>query len=107
VQKTVGTKDTVMRITEKTQLWGMPALELIVTSVGTDEVYFVENEWDIADHAAYDETLYCIDAGTLVRMHRPLIGESLILTVTEAFFNSMAIGDKVAPAAGGVLVMHV
>lgn len=37
-------KDTVLRVEEKTDLWGLEALRLNVTAVGSDEVYFVENE---------------------------------------------------------------
>ena len=43
VKKTTAVKDTLMRVEEKTELWGNPALRLNVTGVGTDEVYFVEN----------------------------------------------------------------
>ena len=49
VKKTTAAKDTLMRVEEKTELWGLPALRLNVTGVGNDEVYFVENEWDIND----------------------------------------------------------
>lgn len=92
-----------MRIVAKTARWGMPALVLTVTAVGKDELWFVESEWDINDNAPYDETLYETKPGTLVRMRRPLIGESLIMTVDKALYDSLALGAKVAPAAGGAV----
>ena len=43
VKKTTAARDTLLRVEEKTELWGSPALRLNVTGAGTDEVYFVEN----------------------------------------------------------------
>lgn len=103
--KTTAKKDTVMRIAAKTAKWGMPAVELTVTAVGKDECWFVESEWDINDNAPYDETKYLTEPGTLVRMHRPLIGESLVMTVEKSLYDALSEGDRVSPAAGGVIAM--
>lgn len=101
VVKATTKKDTVLRVATKTAKWGMPALELTVTAVGKDELWFVESEWDINDNTPYDETKYLTEPGTLVRMHRPLIGETMVMTVEKALFDSLSEGDKVSPAAGG------
>lgn len=103
VVKTTAAKDTVFRIVEKTAKWGMPAIVLTVTETGKDEFWFVESEWDINDNAPYDETKYETPVGTLVRMHRPTIGEELIMTVEKALYDTLNVGGKVAPAAGGVV----
>lgn len=80
-KKVTATKDTVMRVEEKTTLWGKDALRLDVVSVGSDEVFLTENEWDINDSEEYDEANYEIKIGDKVRMHRPLIGEQMIVSV--------------------------
>lgn len=101
VEKTTAKKDTVLRVVEKTAIWGMPAVELTVTAVGKDECWLVESEWDINDNAPFDETRYVTEPGTLVRMHRPLVGESLVMTVDKTLYDALAVGGAVSPAAGG------
>lgn len=103
VVKTVGAKDTVMRVAEKTTLWGMPAVVLTVTGVGGAEVYFVESEWDINDVTMYDEARYATMPGTLTRMHRPTIGEQLIMSVDQSVYDMLYEGQSVSPAAGGTI----
>lgn len=103
VKKTNGAKDTVMRVAEITELWGEPAIVADVISVGTDEVFFVENEWELYFDKNYDTAKYSVPAGHLVKMHRPLIGEQLIFTVSEELSRALAIGAKIAPAAEGTV----
>ena len=79
----------------------MPAVVLNVTAVGGDEIYFVEAEWYIHDHTMYDETKYVTEPGTLTRMHRPLVGEQLIMTVDQTLYDTLTEGQTVKPAAGG------
>ena len=56
VKKLDGAADAKLRVAPdgKTTLWGMPALTMDVVSVGADEIFFVENEWDINDSEEYD-----------------------------------------------------
>lgn len=103
VQHTSAAKDTKLRVIEKTALWGVSALVLTVVAIGEDEVFFVENEWDINDNAPYDKTKYMAQPGTLVRMHRPLVGEELIMTVADTLYDSLDVGDLVTPAANGTV----
>lgn len=93
-----------MRVEEKTDLFGMPALVLNVVSVGADEVYFVENEWDYNDSEPFDEALYTQAVGKYVRMKRLLPGEQVIMTLPQAQFAAFALGDKAKPTTGGLVV---
>ena len=103
VKKVTAAKDTLMRVEEKTELWGLPALRLNVTGVGTDEVYFVENEWDINDSEEYDESNYALPAGKYVRMKRLVPGEQVIMSVDSTLFAALAVGDTMQPASGGIV----
>ena len=103
VKKVTAAKDTLMRVEEKTELWGLPALVLNVTGVGTDEVYFVENEWDINDSEAYDETAYTLPSGKYVRMKRLVPGEQVIMSVDSTLYAALSVGDTVKPASGGTV----
>ena len=103
VRATTAAKDTVLRVRKKTKLWGKLALILDVVSVGTDEVWFTEGEWDINDSTEYDTADYKIKRDTLVKMKRPQPGEQLVMTVTEAVYNTLAEGDLAKPAADGTV----
>ena len=96
-------KDAKFRVQEKTSLWGMDALILDVVACGADEYYFVENEWDINDNEDYNTAKYECKVGAYVKMHAPLKGEQLIMTVSEDVFAAVAEGDMVVPAAGGAV----
>lgn len=103
VKKVTAAKDTLLRVEEKTELWGLPALRLNVTGVGNDEVYFVENEGDINDSEEYDETNYTLPTGKYVRMKRLVPGEQVIMSVESTLFAALAVGDTVQPASGGTV----
>ena len=96
-----------MRVVEVTTLWGMPALRLDVVSVGDDEVWFVENEWDINDSMPYDTAKYSVPAGTLVRMKRALPGEQLIMSVEDTLSTTLEAGDTVQPTTGGTVAATI
>lgn len=101
VKLVTAAKDTKLRVEEKTVLWGLPALVLDVVSVGADEVYFVENELPNLNGEEWDETEYALPAGKHVRMKRLLPGEQVIMSVEDALYGAVSVGDVVAPAAGG------
>ena len=103
VKKVTAAKDTLLRVEEKTELWGLPAVVLNVTGVGTDEVYFVENEWDINDSQEYDETDYTLPTGKYVRMKRLVPGEQVIMSVDGTLYAALSVGDTVKPASGGTV----
>lgn len=101
-----GAKDTVMVVREKTTLWGKEAVVLDVISVGTDEVYFVENEWEVYEDAGeYNTAEYTVPVDHFVKMKRPLVGEQLIMTVDETLYGTLTVGAKVKPAANGVIAV--
>ena len=103
VKKIAAAKDTKLRVQEKTTLWGMDALILDVVTCGADEIYFVENEWDINDNEDYDTAKYECNIGDFVKMHALLKGEQLIMTVAADLFGTLNEGDVVNPAANGTV----
>ena len=92
IKKAVAAKDTILRVEEKTELWGNP-----------DEVYFVENEWEVDENAEWNEADYTLPTGKYVRMKRLLPGEQVIMSVTSELYSALAVGDSVQPAADGVI----
>lgn len=102
VKKLTGAGSIEMRVREKTTLWGLPAVILDVVLEGDGTAYFVEQvnpgvreEWnDIANE---------IKIGEFVRMHKPLLGEQLIMSVTSEVLATLAEGDTAKPAAGGTI----
>lgn len=105
VAKITAAKDAKFRVQEKTTLWGMDALVLDVVACGADEYYFVENEWDINDSEDYDTAKYACKVGDFVKMHAPLKGEQLIMTVEDTLYASLNVGDVVTPAANGTVAV--
>lgn len=74
-----------------------------MTGVGTDEVYFVENEWEVDENAEWNEADYTLPTGKYVRMKRLVPGEQVIMTVENTLFSTLAEGDTVQPASGGTV----
>ena len=74
-----------------------------MTAVGTDEVYFVENEWEVDENAEWNEADYTLLTGKYVRMKRLLPGEQVIMTVDGTLFAALSAGDTVQPASGGTV----
>lgn len=104
VALTAAAKDMQLRVVEKTTLWTMPALVLDVIKEGTDEVYFVENEWENYEVAEnYNTAEYTVPAGHAVKMHRPLVGEQMIITVDSVLYAALSEGAMVKPAADGTV----
>lgn len=106
VKKVTAVKDTILRVEEKTELWGNSALRLNVVSAGADEVYFVENEWEVDESAEWNEADYTLAAGKNVRMKRLLPGEQVIMTVSSELYATLAVGDSVQPAANGTVAKY-
>lgn len=88
---------------EKTDLWGEPALRLrCEKEVGT--VFMVENDPLIYVGEDYDGAHRTCKAGEYVKMRTPVIGDEIILGVTEAIYNAAAVGAKYNLAANGAIV---
>lgn len=103
VKKITAAKDTVMRVAEKTTLWGRDAVVVDVVHTGADEIFFVENEWDVGADSAYDTAMYTCDVGDYVKMRRPTSGDQMIMTVENSVYTGLAVGDQVTPAADGTV----
>ena len=103
VKKITAAGDMELRVQEKTTLWGMNAVVLDVIFPGEDEIFFVENEWDIHDECEYNEAEYACKIGDFVKMHRPVINDQLVMTVGDTLYASLAVGDTVTPASGGLV----
>ncbi len=94
--------DMELRVVEKTTLWGLPAQVLDVVIAGDKEHYFVENDLgEMENDPTWDGATYTCKVGDYVRMHRPLIGEQLIMTVDSTVYAAVSVGDTVKPAVGG------
>lgn len=106
VKKTTAAKDMLLRVEEKTELWGTPALRLNAVSVGADEVYFVENEWEVDESAEWNEADYTLSTGKHVRMKRLLPGEQVLMTVDSTLYGTLSEGDVVQPAANGTVAKY-
>lgn len=105
VAKITTTKDTKLRVAEKTTLYGLPALTLDVVSVGVNEVFFVENEIPVLHSEVWDESTYELPPQIQVRMKRPLPGEQIIMSVDDALYAALTVGNIVTPAAGGTVAV--
>lgn len=93
--------DTEFRVDAKTTLWMKPALVLNVILEGDKEQYFLENDFDLKAVPTYDSADYECKAGEYCRMHRPVINDQLIMTVTSELYAALNVGDTVKPAIGG------
>lgn len=102
VKKLTGAGSIEMRVREKTTLWGLPAVILDVVVEGDGTAYFVE-QVNPGVHEEYDDINNVIKIGEFVHMHKPLLGEQLIMSVTSTVLGTLTEGDTAKPAAGGTI----
>ena len=93
--------DAVLRVAEKTTLFGKKALVLDVVTAGTKETYFLENEAELPDGASFDTAEHICKAGDYCRMHRLIPGEQLIMSVADEVYTAHELNALVKPATGG------
>lgn len=105
VKKITAAGDIIMKVREKTTLWGMDAIVLDVQDQGAGTLYFVE-QVNPGDKPEYDDTNPVIKLGEFVRMHVPLAGEQMIITVDSTLYASLAVGDLAKPASGGLVAKY-
>ena len=102
VKKLTAAGSAEFRVVEKTSLWGLPALVLLCTDVGSAEVYVTENEIEnYGDKGDFNDAEYSVPAGHYVKMRRPNINDELIITVDSTTYAALDVGDTVKPASGG------
>ena len=102
VKKLTAAGSIEMRVREKTTLWGLPAVILDVVVEGDGTAYFVE-QVNPGVHEEYNDIENVIKIGEFVRMHKPLLGEQLIMSVTSAVLATLTEGDTAKPASGGTI----
>lgn len=107
VKKLTAAGDIVMRVAEKTTLFGLPAVRLEVVEEGKSGIYMVENEWDINDASAYDESLYACASGDYVKMRMPVQNDQMIISVTAEVLATLSVNDLAKPASGGSIAKYV
>lgn len=103
--KKIASCDAKLRVAPNGKLsnyWGHPALTLDVVGLGTKEFFMVENEWDINDANAYNTAEFKVEAGKYVRMRRPVIGDQILVSVTEEVFAAAEEGALVSVSNGAV-----
>lgn len=102
VKKLTGAGSIEMLVREKTTLWGLPAVVLDVIVEGDGTAFFVE-QVNPGTHEEYDDVNNVIKIGEFVRMHKPLLGEQLIMSVTSEVLATLTEGDTAKPASGGTI----
>ena len=104
VKKITAAGDAEFRVKEKTSLWGLPAIVLVCVVAGEDEIYFTENEIEnYGDKGDFNDAEYSVPTGHYVKMRRPNINDELIMTIGSTLYNTLAVGDTVLPASGGLV----
>ena len=107
MKKIAAKGDAVLRVApdgKVSSYWGKPALMLDVVSDGTKEYFLVENEWDVNDSEVYNTSEYAVKVGEYVRMRRPVVGDQILIDVSEDIFNAAAVGKTYNPNAGGSII---
>ncbi len=106
VKKLTAKSDVIMKVFEKTELFGEPAVRCLVLDGGAAGVYMVENEFEVYGDKEYDTSNYSIPADHLVKMGLLERGDKMIFNVTSAVAATLAEGDSVSPTAGGTIVKN-
>ena len=101
VKKLTAAGDAEFRVTEKTYLWGLPAIVMICVVPGEGENYVVENEFEDYGVGDFDNATYTVPAGHYVKMRKPNINDELIISVDSTTYAALSVGDTVKPASGG------
>lgn len=102
VKKLTAAGSAEFRVKEKTSLWGLPAVVLVCTDVGSAEHYFVENEFeDYGDKGDFNAAEYTVPAGHYVKMRRPNLNDELVMSVDSTTYAALSVGDTAKPASGG------
>lgn len=104
-KKLTAAGDIVMKVREKTTLWGLDAVVLDVQDQGAGTIYFVE-QVNPGDRPEYDDIENVIKTGEFVRMHLPLAGEQAIMTVDATTYAALTAGDLAKPASGGSIAKY-
>lgn len=91
-------------VDNKAELFGDPAVEVVVMNPGTADTYMVESLHQKSEGAAYDDRDAVVKAGELVRMRRPEMGDHMTINVSAQLLATLNNEDAVNPTTGGLLV---
>lgn len=95
--------DMTVRVKELEGPFGRPGLRLVVVKQGVNEVFLVENVLPTESVGVYDETTFGPLAGEYARLHRPLAGEEMLVSVAVSLAG-VSVGDVIiVGAANNVL----
>lgn len=90
-----------MTVAEKFEMWGKNAVRLSVNVNTSGGTYFVEKV-NPGTAPEYDDTDIVTKTGEFARIHAPLIGEEMIITIDDdTLYDSLTVGAIVKPAPGG------
>ena len=105
VKKLTAAGDIVMQVAAKEDLWGKKAVRLNVQAQGAGTIYFVE-QVNPGERDEYNDIDNVIKVGEFVRMHIPLAGEQLIMSVGDDTYAALSVGDLAKPASGGSIAKY-
>lgn len=93
-----------MEVMEKREFWGLPAVEVMVTEEGTEEIYMVEQFVEHHDQWLYNDAEYKIPMGAHVRCRRPEKHDRMVIAVSQELFDTLTEGDSMSAGAQGLLI---
>lgn len=93
-----------MEVMEKREFWGLPAVEVMVTEEGTEEIYMVEQFVEHHDQWLYNDAEYKIPMGAHVRCRRPEKNDHMVIAVSQELFDTLTEGDSMSAGAQGLLI---
>ena len=105
VKKLGAAGDIIMQVAAKEDLWGKKAVRLNIQDQGAGTIYFTEHV-NPGDKPEYDDIDGTVKAGEFVRMHIPLAGEQLIMSVSDETYAALSVGDQAKPASGGSIAKY-
>lgn len=91
------------RCEEKTTLWGLPALRVDVLGC-SEGMYMVEADFNPAEHGEYDETQHVTKAGELVKMRMPVVGDQIIVSVSDELYAAAEKYSKLTVEDGELVI---
>ena len=88
---------------EKTDIFGLPALRLRCTEEdGTQFIVEQDNEADYVGE--YDERHRKAEAGKLVKMRTPVVGDEILLEVNTTMYAAASVGAEYVQDTTGTIV---
>lgn len=87
---------------EKTDIFGLPALRLRCTEEDGTQ-FMVEQDNKVDYIGEYDERHRKAEAGKLVKMRTPVVGDEILLEVNTTIYAAASVGAAYKQAASGAI----